>query len=48
VELSDDLAGFDKGRNSSFDGGNSDCFCLSEPSRPIVLKRAIVLADGIR
>ena len=48
MELGDDLAGLDKGGNASFDGGDSDGFCLRELSRPTVIRRAIVLADGIR
>lgn len=50
VEVSDDLSGLDKGGNASLDGGDSDCLCLREciSSRRTVMRRAIVLADGIR
>ena len=47
VEFGDDLACLDQGWYTSFDRRDRDGLRFGE-SRPIVIRRAIVLADGIR
>ena len=48
VEFGDDLASLDQGRYASFDRGDMTVSALVSMSLPIVMRRAIVLADGIR
>jgi hypothetical protein len=48
VELGDDLACLDQGWYASFDRRDHMVSALVSKSRPIVMRRAIFLADGIR
>jgi hypothetical protein len=48
MEVGDDVAGLDKGGDAGFDGATVTVSAFDSVSLPIVMRRAIVLADGIR
>jgi hypothetical protein len=47
MEFGDESASLDQRRDTGFDGGDGDGFCFRDVSLSIVIRRAIVLADGI-
>jgi hypothetical protein len=48
VECGDDLKSLDQGGNTGFDRRDRDGLAFVSKSHPIVMRRAIVLAGGIR
>lgn len=47
MEFGNHLACLDQGWHASFDRRNRHGLCFREQVRPIIMRRAIVLADGI-
>ena len=48
MECGDDLKSLDQGGNTGFDRRDRDGLAFVSKSHPIVMRRAIVLAGGIR